>query len=169
MAEAEVLSVADWVDWGAAVEDSTVEEAPPWMGSMPLVASSSHELTVVDALAHADEEELAGASVAVKTPLESVLASARDVGRALSAEETVSVGTIWEDSADWVNQGYECCPPWPEVHAVLSAGAAVATGSVVEGSGDAVIQGYECCPPCPEVQAVLSAGWAEETTAEDAL
>ena len=93
--------------WGAAVEDSIVEEAPPWMGSMPLVASSSHELTVVDALAHA-EEELAGASVAVKTPLESVLASASDVGRALSTDERVSVGTIWEDSVDWVIQGYEC-------------------------------------------------------------
>ena len=79
------------------------------MGSMPLVASSSHELTVVDALAHADEEELAGASVAVTIPLESVvLASSREVGRALSTDEIVSVGFTCEDSADWLIQGYEC-------------------------------------------------------------
>lgn len=91
------------------MDDPTLEKTPLWMGLGPLVASTSHELTVVEALSHTEEEELAGARVAVTTPFVSVVTvSTRDVGMALSADEAVAEGTIWEDSADSVIQGYEC-------------------------------------------------------------
>ena len=45
----------------------------------------------------------------------------------LSAGAAVATGSVLEDSADAVIQGYESCPPCPEVHAVVSAGWAEET------------------------------------------
>jgi hypothetical protein len=94
------------------------------MGSIPLVASTSHELTVVDALWMADEGTV-GTRVSITTPLERVVVISTEVGA--GAELSTEVMVV---AADSVIQGYECCPPCPEVHAVLSAGTEEETSAV---------------------------------------